>query len=201
MEDALPVRINLNDGTLEYRLNLKDGLFYRVLGEACGETIDGEAHLFELMRQLVAAKREYDKVAQAVEAARRTGYGMVPPTMDELTLQPPELVKQGPNTSVRLKARAPSLQMVRADIETQVNPFAGSQSQSEALAASLAEQMEAGDEALWETEIFGKTLGDLVREGMNGKLNNLPEDARGKLREALEKIINEGSGGMICIML
>ena len=201
VEDALPVRISLNDGTLEYRLDLKDGLFYRVLGEACGETIDGEAHLFDLMRQLVAAKREYDKVARAVASARSTGYGMVPPMMDELTLQPPELVKQGPNTSVRLKARAPSLQIVRADIETQVNPFAGSQSQSEALAASLAAQMEAGDEALWETEIFGKTLGDLVREGMNGKLKNLPEEAQGKLKEALEKIINEGSGGMLCIML
>ena len=118
VEDALPVRISLNDGTLEYRLNLKDGLFYQVLGEACGEMIDGEAHLFDLMRQLVAAKREYDKVAQAVASARSNGYGMVPPTMDELTLQPPELVKQGPNTSVRLKARAPSLQIVRADIET-----------------------------------------------------------------------------------
>ncbi len=201
VEDALPVRINLNDGTLEYRLNLKDGLFYRVLGEACGETIDGEAHLFDLMRQLVAAKRAYDKVAQAVESARSTGYGVVPPTMDELVLQPPELVKQGPNTSVRLVARAPSLHMVRADIETAVTPFAGSHSQSEALAATLSGQMEAGDEALWETEIFGQTLGDLVREGMNGKLNNLPEEARAKLREALEKILNEGSGGMICVML
>lgn len=201
VEDALPIRINLNDGTLEYRLSLKDGLFYRVLGEACGETIDGEAHLFDLMRQLVAAKRAYDKVAQAVESARSTGYGVVPPTMDELSLQPPELVKQGPNTSVRLTARAPSLQMVRADIQAEVTPFAGSRSQSEALAATLAQQIEDGDEALWETEIFGQTLGDLVREGMAGKLNNLPEDARGKLREALEKIINEGGGGMICIML
>ena len=201
VEDALPVRINLNDGTLEYRLNLKDGLFYRVLGEACGETIDGEAHLFELMRQLVAAKRAYDKVARAVESARSTGYGVVPPAMDELSLQPPELVKQGPNTSVRLKARAPSLQMVRTDVEAEVTPFAGSRSQSEALAATLARQIEAGDEALWDTEIFGQTLGDLVREGMNGKLKNLPEDARARLREALEKIINEGGGGMICIML
>ncbi|MBR1820416.1 MAG: stage IV sporulation protein A [Clostridia bacterium] len=200
-EDALPIRINLNDGTLEYRLNLKDGLFYQVLGEASGETIDGEAHLFDLMRQLVAAKKEYDKVAEALAAARETGYGMVPPTMDELALESPELVKQGPNYSVRLKASAPSLQLVRADIQTEVTPFAGSQSQSEALAASLKAQLENGDEAVWETEIFGKTLGDLVREGMNGKLKNLPEDAQGKLREALEKIINEGSGGMICIML
>ena len=201
VEDALPVRINLNDGTLEYRLNLKDGLFYRVLGEACGENIDGEAHLFTLMRQLVAAKKEYDKVAEALEVARRTGYGMVPPRMDELTLQPPELVKQGPNYSVKLKASAPSLQLVRADIRTEVTPFAGSESQSQALAGTLSGQLAAGDEALWDTEIFGQTLGDLVREGMNGKLDNLPEDARGKLREALEKILNEGGGGMICIML
>ncbi len=201
VEDALPVRINLNDGTLEYRLNLKDGLFYRVLGEACGETIDGEAHLFALMRQLVAAKREYDKVAQALEEARRTGYGVVPPRMDELTLQPPELMKQGPNYSVRLKASAPSLQLVRADIRAEVTPFAGSQSQSQALAGTLSTQLAEGDGALWDTEIFGQTLGDLVREGMNGKLKNLPEDARGKLREALEKILNEGGGGMICIML
>ena len=201
VEDALPTRINLNDGTLEYRLNLKDGLFYRVLGEACGETIDGEAHLFALMRQLVAAKKAYDKVSEAVDAARRTGYGTVPPAMDELALEPPELVKQGPNYSVRLKASAPSLQLVRTDIRAEVTPFAGSESQSKALAATLSEQMAAGDEALWGTEIFGKTLGDLVREGMNGKLDNLPEDARGKLREALEKILNEGGGGMICIML
>ena len=201
VEDALPVRINLNDGTVEYRLNLKDGLFYRVLGEACGESIDGEAHLFELMRQLVAAKREYDKVSGALASARAKGYGVVPPAMDELTLEAPELVKQGPNTSVRLKASAPSLQLVRTDVRTEVTPFAGSESQSRALADSLAERMRDGGEALWETEIFGKTLGDLVREGMNGKLNNLPEDARGKLREALEKIVNEGGGGMICVML
>ncbi len=201
VEGALPVRINLNDGTLEYRLDLKDGLFYRVLGEACGESIDGEAHLFELMRQLVSSRREYDKVAQALDEARRTGYGVVPPAMDELVLQSPELVKQGPNTSVRLRASAPSLQLVRTDVRAEVTPFAGSESQSRALADSLAEQLKQGDEAVWDTEIFGKTLGDLVREGMNGKLNNLPGDARIKLREALEKIVNEGGGGMICIML
>ena len=200
-EDALPLRISLNDGTVEYRLSLKDGLFYRVLGEACGESIDGEAHLFELMKQLVSARREYDKVAAALASARETGYGVVPPAMDALALEAPELVKQGTNTSVRLKARAPSLQLIRADLRTEVTPFAGSQSQSEALAETLRAQMASGDAAVWDTEIFGKTLGELVREGLNGKLNNLPEDARARLREALEKILNEGGGGMICIML
>ena len=201
VEDALPLKVNLNDGTLEYRLGLKDGLFYRVLGEACGESIDGEAHLFELMKQLVAARRAYDRVADALESVRQTGYGVVTPTMDELELKPPELAKQGARYGVRLRAAAPSLHVIRADIQTEVNPFVGSQSQSEELAKSLREKLEAGDGAIWETEIFGKTLSDLVRDGVNGKLQRLPEDARQKLREALEKIINEGSGGMICIML
>jgi len=200
-EDALPVGIDLNRGALEYRLSLKDGLFYRVLGEACGENIEGEAHLFGLMKQLVAAKRAYDRVAGALEQARSSGYGVVTPALDELALQPPELAKQGGHYGVRLRANAPSLHMIRADIQTEVNPFAGSQSQSEELARSLKEKMEAGGDAIWETEIFGKTLSDLVREGVNGKLNRLPEDARQKLRQALEKVINEGNGGMICIML
>ena len=201
IEDALPARIDLNRGTLEYRLSLKDGLFYRVLGEACGENIEGEAHLFGLMKQLVAAKRAFDRVAGALEQARESGYGVVSPALDELALQPPELARQGNHYGVRLRASAPSLHLIRADIQTEVNPFAGSQAQSEELARSLKEKMDAGGDAVWETEIFGKTLSDLVREGVSGKLTRLPEDARQKLRQALEKVINEGSGGMICIML
>ena len=200
-EDALPARIDLNQGALEYRLSLKDGLFYRVLGEACGENIEGEAHLFDLMKQLVAAKRSYDRVAGALEQARESGYGVVTPALDELTLRPPELARQGNHYGVRLRATAPSLHLIRADIQTEVNPFAGSQSQSEELARSLNEKLDAGGDAIWETEIFGKTLSDLVKEGVNGKLARLPEDARQKLRQALEKVINEGNGGMICIML
>ena len=200
-EDALPVRIGLNEGALEYRLSLKDGLFYRVLGEACGENIEGEAHLFGLMKQLVGAKRAYDRVSGALEQARKGGYGVVTPSLDELTLNPPELSRQGAHYGVRLKAAAPSLHVIRADIQTEVNPFVGSQDQSEELARSLNETLGAGGDAIWETEIFGKTLSDLVREGVNGKLQRLPEDARQKLRQALEKVINEGSGGMICIML
>ena len=201
VEDAVPLRINLNDGTLEYRLNLKDGLFYRVLGEACGREIDGEAHLFELMKQLVSAKQQYDRLAGALESVRQTGYGMVLPAMDELELKPPELVKQGGRYGVRLQASAPSLHMIRTDIQTEINPIVGSEKQSEELVKSLQSAFEADREGIWETEIFGKTLNELVREGMNGKLQRMPEDARLKLRLALEKIINEGSGGMICILL
>jgi len=200
-EDALPVRMNLNDGTLEYRLGLKDGLFYRVLGEACGQQIQGEAHLFDLMKRLVAAQREYEKVAQALGEARENGYGMVTPTMDELALQPPQVVKQGAHYGVRLRASAPSLHLIRADVQTEVNPFVGSQSQSEELAHSLRQELDDGGEHIWEREIFGQTLGGLVRDGMNGKLSRMPAEVHGKLRQAMEKIVNEGSGGMICIML
>ena len=201
VEDAAPTRMDLNDGTLEYRLTLRDGLFYRVLGEASGQEIQGEAHLFELMKSLVAAKREYDRVADALESARQTGYGMVAPSMEELQLMEPELVKQGAHYGVRMKAAAPSLHLIRVDIQTEVNPIIGGQKQSEELVNNLRAEFQGNRDGIWDTEIFGKTLNELVREGISGKLARLPEDARQKLREALQKIINEGSGGMICILL
>ena len=201
VESAEPTRINLNDGTLDYRLQLKDGLFYRVLGEASGQEIDGEAHLFELMKQLVAAKREYDRVASALQSVRRTGYGMVSPALEELELMEPELVKQGAHYGVRMKAVAPSLHMIRVDIQTEVNPIIGSQKQSEELVEHLKREFETNREGIWDTEIFGKTLNDLVREGVSGKLARMPEDVREKIRDTLKKIINEGTGGMICILL
>jgi len=153
------------------------------------------------MKQLVAAKREYDRVAQALESVRRTGYGVVSPSLEELELMEPELVKQGAHYGVRMKAVAPSLHMLRVDIQTEVNPIVGSQKQSEELARHLKQEFEADRAGIWDTEIFGKTLNDLVREGVDGKLARLPEDARDKLREALQKILNEGTGGMICILL
>ena len=201
VESAEPTDINLNDGTLGYRLILADGLFYRVLGEASGQAIDGEAHLFELMKQLVAAKKAYDRVAEALDSVQRTGYGMVAPGMDEMQLMEPELVRQGAHYGVRMKASAPSIHMIKVDIQTEVNPIIGNQKQSEELVGSLKAEFAGNREGIWDTEIFGKTLNDLVREGIDGKLNRLPGDARQKLREALEKIVNEGAGGMICILL
>lgn len=200
-EEVTPTKISLNDGTLEYRLDMKDGLFYRILGEASGQEIQGEEHLFELMKDLVAAKREYDRVADALESVRRTGYGMVAPNMDELELQEPEMAKQGSHFGVRLKASAPSLHMIRVDIQTEVNPVVGTEKQSEELVQYLQNEFENNRAGIWETEIFGKSLNDLVREGMSSKLTRMPEDVRGKIQESLQRIINEGNGGMICILL
>lgn len=200
-EDVSPTKISLNDGTIEYRLDMKDGLFYRILGEASGQEIQGEEHLFELMKDLVAAKKEYDRVADALESVRRTGYGMVAPNMDELELQEPEMAKQGSHFGVRLKASAPSLHMIRVDIQTEVNPVVGTEKQSEELVQYLQNEFENNRAGIWETEIFGKSLNDLVREGMSSKLTRMPEDVRGKIQESLQRIINEGNGGMICILL
>jgi len=200
-DHAQVVATNLNDGTSNVRLEVADGLFYRVLGETCGENIEGEEHLFSLMRELVSAKKEYDRVRDALQSVRTTGYGMVAPSMDELQLQEPQLVKQGSRFGVKLRASAPSLHMIRVDIQTEVSPIVGTEKQSEELVQYLLSAFEGDKQGIWSTQIFGKSLDDLVREGLSTKLSRMPEDVQMKIQESLQKIINEGSGGMICILL
>lgn len=193
--------IQLGQGRLRYALPLRDGLFNRVLGEECGTEILGDAHLLRLMKELVAAKAEYDHVADALRSVRETGYGLVTPSMSELTLQEPEIVQQGSRFGVRLKANAPSLHLIRVDIETEVSPVVGTEKQSEELVRYLLEEFENDPQSIWNTNFFGKSLHELVREGLSNKLMRMPADAQEKVQETLSKIINEGSGGMICILL
>ena len=201
IEEAAPSEIKLSEGCVEYRLDMKEGLFYKILGETCGAEIENEEHLFRLMGELVTAKREYDRVADALESVRTTGYGLVAPAMNELTLEQPELVKQGSRFGVKLKASAPSLHMIRVDIQTEVSPIVGTEKQSEELVKYLLSGFESDSSGIWDTEIFGKSLNDLVREGLSTKLMRMPDDVRENIQTALAKIINEGSGGMICILL
>ena len=193
--------IDLGQGRVRYALPLREGLFNRVLGEECGTEIRGDAHLLRLMKELVAAKTEYDHVADALRSVRETGYGLVTPTMSELTLQEPEIVRQGSRFGVRLKANAPSLHLIRVDIETEVSPVVGTEKQSEELVRYLLEEFENDPQRIWNTNFFGKSLHELVREGLSNKLMRMPADAQEKVQETLSKIINEGSGGMICILL
>jgi len=193
--------IELGAGRLRYSLPLKDGLFNRVLGEECGTVIEGNAHLLRLMKELVSAKAEYDHVAEALRSVRETGYGLVTPTMSELRLQEPEIVQQGSRFGVRLKANAPSLHLIRVDIETEVSPVVGTEKQSEELVRYLLEEFENDPQRIWNTNFFGKSLHELVREGLSNKLMRMPVDAQEKVQETLSKIINEGNGGMICILL
>lgn len=193
--------MDLGSGTVHMTLPLREGLFYEVLGQKCGQQVRSDAHLMSLMTELVKAKREYDRVASALESVKSTGYGLVAPTMEELTLAEPELTRQGGHYGVKLRASAPSLHMIRVDIATEVNPIIGSEKESEEMVKYLLSQFESDPQKLWSTEIFGKSLHDLVREGLAGKLMRMPEDAQNKTRETLSRIINEGSGGMICILL
>lgn len=193
--------IHLGEGRVTFNLPLKDGLFNRILGEECGTEIRGDAHLLSLMKELVSAKAEYDHVAQALRSVRETGYGLVTPAMSEMTLQEPEIVRQGGRFGVKLKAQAPSLHMIRVDIETEVTPVVGTEKQSEELVRYLMEEFENDPQRIWNTNFFGKSLHDMVREGLANKLMRMPADAQEKVQETLTRIINDGSGGMICILL
>ncbi len=193
--------INLGSGEVNISISLKEELFYKVLSEASNMEITNEGDLFSIMYDLANTKKEYDKISCALDNVRRTGYGIVTPTMEELILEEPEIVKQGSKFGVKLKAKAPSIHMIRADIETEVSPIVGSEKQSEELVNYLLSEFESDPIKIWESNIFGKNLHELVNEGLQNKLYKMPDDARVKLQETLERIINEGSGGLICIIL
>ena len=193
--------ILLGTGEINISIELNEDLFYKVLTEISGVEIDNEGDLFTTIRDLASTKKEYDKISYALEEVKTKGYGIVTPSMDELILDEPEMVKQGSRFGVKLKAKAPSIHMIRADIETEVSPIVGSEKQSEELVNYLLSEFESDPQKIWESNIFGKSLHELVNEGLQNKLCRMPEDAQEKLQETLERIVNEGSGGLICIIL
>ena len=201
LDSVVSKGVSHGTGEVALQLNLTEGLFNRILSEQCGTEIASDAHLLSLMQELVAAKKEYDRVAQALQSVRETGYGLVSPMLEEMTLQEPEIMKQGGRFGVRLRASAPSLHMIRVDIQTEVSPVVGTEQQSEEMIRYLMEGFEQDPQKLWSSNLFGKPLSDLVREGLSNKLMHMPADTQLKVQQTLEKIINEGSGGMVCILL
>ncbi len=193
--------IKLGTGTVNVSIALKDELFYQVLTEISGVNVANEGDLFSIITELASTKKEYDKIAYALNEVKQKGYGIVSPSMEELILDEPEMVKQGSRFGVKLRAKAPSIHMIRADIETEVSPIVGSEKQSEELVNYLLSEFENDPKKIWESNIFGKSLHELVNEGLQNKLCRMPEDAQGKIQETLERIVNEGSGGLICIIL
>lgn len=193
--------IALGEGNAEITVNPVEGLFFKLLSENSGIDIKDEDALMLIMSELGKIKKEYDRIAPAMQAVNQKGYGIVSPTIDQLSLEEPEIVKQGSRYGVRLKASAPSIHMIRADIETEVSPVVGTEKQSEELVHYLLNEFDDDPTKIWESNIFGKSLNELVNEGLHNKLSRMPEDAQGKLQETLEKIINEGSGGLICLIL
>ena len=193
--------IKLGEGVVHSEIVVDDGLFYSVLNDMTGYSIEGDYQLLGLISKLADTKKKYDKIEKALIEAREIGYGLVSPSLDEMELEEPEVYRQGNRYGVKLKAKAPSLHVLRADIATEVSPLIGTEKQSEELINYLLSEVEGDPSNIWQLNLFGKSLYDLVNEQLQGKLSTMPEDARQKLRRALERIINDGSGGLICIII
>lgn len=199
--DARVTGMKLGQGTAWISVTMNGDLFYKVLSEKTGLEIDGEQGLISRMCELAEIRRQYEKLKCALDEVEATGYGIVMPTIDELTLDEPEIVKQGGRYGVKLSASAPSIHMLKANIQTEVAPIVGSESQSEELVKYLLKEFEEDPKKIWDSNIFGKSLNELVNEGLRNKLFHMPADARMKLQETLERVINEGCNGLICIIL
>lgn len=193
--------IDLATGKVHLRTDMPEELFYRILGEETGFIIDGEESLIVRLRELSGIKKEYEKLEKALSEVKENGYGIVTPSPEDMTLEEPELVKQQGGYGVRLRASAPSIHMIRADIKTEVSPIVGSERQSEDVVKYLLREFEEDPTKIWDSNMFGKSLYELMNEGINAKLSHMPYDSRIKIADTLRRIINDGSNGLICIIL
>ena len=193
--------MKLGSGCCQARLELPRSLFYDTLSQQTGFALHSDGELLALLERLAVVQAEHQKVAAAMEEVRATGYGIVIPEAEELELEQPEIIKQGGRYGVRLRAKAPSIHMIRADFQAEVSPIVGSEKQSEDMLGFLLEEFEGAPEKIWQSNIFGRSFHELINEDLATKLKHMPEDAREKMRLTLERILNEGSGGLICIIL
>lgn len=193
--------MDLSTGIVSCMLLLPQTLFYQILGEKSGFSITCDGDLLTLLEQLSQIKQKYDKVADALEEVWATGYGVVMPSAEDLRMETPEIVRRGSSYGVKLRASAPSIHMMRADLKTEISPIVGDEKQSQELVQYLMGECEGNTEKLWQSNIFGKSLYDLINDGLGAKLQKLPSDSRYKFKDALQKIINEGGNGLLCIVI
>lgn len=193
--------INPADGTINITCKAKDGLYFKVLSSECNNNIDDEYKLLAFVKKLSKSYADYEVIRRAMEDVREEGYGVVNPNLSDMELEEPELVKRGNQYGVKLKASAPSFHIVRVDVETEISPIIGSEQQSEDLVKYLLSEFETDKNGIWETNMFGKSLNDLVKEDLSNKVACMPNDTRNKLRKTMSRIVNEGKGGVLCILL
>jgi len=193
--------MEMGSGSAVLEVAIRPKVYYGVISEMAGSEVEDERDLCDLLRTMRSIREKYERVADALEEVERTGYGIVTPGLDEMRLEEPEIIKQSGSYGVKLKASGPSIHMIRAGIETEINPIVGSEQQSEELVKYLLQEFDDEPSKLWDSAMFGKTLRELVTEGLHAKLEHIPSDARGKLSATLARIVNEGSGGLICILL
>ena len=201
IRSAEVIGMDLGSGRADVDLTVDGGLFYRVLSEKSGVEITGERELMDCVCTLASSKDRFDRIAKAYDDVLESGYGIVMPTMEELTLEEPEIVRQNGKYGIRLRASAPSVHMIRISTTAEVTPIVGSEQQSEELVSYLLREFEESPVKIWESNIFGKSVSDLVNEGLHNKLYRMPDKARMKVAETIEKIINDGCNGLICIIL
>lgn len=192
---------NLGTGEVEIGIDLLPELYYQIMSELCGIEIKDDEDLFLNIKELAEVKKEYDKFADAIYEVNQGGYGIVLPDVDDMTLEEPEIVKQAGSYGVKLKASAPSIHLIRASINTEINPIVGSAEQSEEIVRNMLEEFEDDPKKLWESKMFGKSLYELVNDGLHAKLEHISPESRNKLSDTLSRVINEGSNGLICILL
>ena len=203
-EEFEPINANLvkmGEGRVDFTVTPKPHLFYNVLSEQCGMEIQNDFELISNIKELAHAKTEYDKLKDALQSVEETGYGVVNPKLTDMTLDEPVVVKQGSRYGVKLHASAPSLHIMKVDIETDLSPLVGTEAQTTDFVNYLQKEFESNPQSLWETNVLGRSLSDLVSDGMKNKLSGMPADAQRKMRKTLTKIVNEGKGGIICILL
>lgn len=193
--------INLGEGKANIDVTLNDNLFYSILSETTGMEITSEYELISMMKNLAEAKRAYDKIKFALDEVNKKGYGIVTPSVEEMTISEPEVLKQGNRFGIKIDADAPSIHLIKTNIKTSVSPIVGSEDQSKELVGYLKNQYKENPENMWDYNIFGRSLKELITDDLNSKLMRMPEDTQYKFKETLQKIINEGNGGLICIML
>ena len=199
--DCAAAQIDLGSGSARINAELQQTLFFKIIGEATGLEVNDENELMSRIFELVKIKNRFDKFSNALDEMEATGYGIVMPSMEELTLDEPEVLKQGSKYGIRLKAAAPAIHLLKTTINTEVAPIVGSEKQSEELVLYMLNDFEDSPEKIWESNIFGKSLHELVNEGLHTKMSRLPSDARNRLRETIERMINEGCSGLICFIL
>ena len=201
VDDIRISEIDLGSGSASASIIVKPELLFKVLGERIGVDLKNESTLYEYLVKMAEIKRRYEKIEAALKSAEDTGYGIVMPEMSDLTLEDPVVIKQNSKYGIKLKANAPSIHMLKADICTEITPIVGSEEQSQELIAYLMNEFSEDPVKIWSSNLFGKSIHELVNEGIHNKLSKMPDDARGKIRETIERVINEGCSGLVCIIL
>ena len=199
---AMTIRqMRMSDGRVSVQMELDDHYYYQILSDLMGMPVEGEYQLLNTLKELAAMQKEYQKVKNALSQVRMKGYGVVTPERSEIVLDEPQIIRHGNKYGVKMRAEAPSINMIKAHIETEIAPIVGSEQQAQDLIAYIKENAVENEDGVWNTNIFGKSIEQIVEDGIQAKISQMTEDCQMKLQDTLQKIINDSSGGMICIII